>query len=98
MATPTNSADLNRDGPAIQERIRLDRSLGFGQLTASGVGIIIGAGIYVLVGSATAKAGDAVWISFGLAADYLDAHGAELDGAATTSTTLVAITAASRVC
>jgi len=38
------------------------------EVTASGVGIIIGAGIYVLLGSATAEAGDAVWLSFLLAA------------------------------
>lgn len=42
----------------------LDRTLGFGQITASGVGIIIGAGIYVLLGAATAEAGAGVWISF----------------------------------
>ncbi|MFT7598054.1 MAG: APA family basic amino acid/polyamine antiporter [Acidimicrobiales bacterium] len=42
----------------------LARSLGFGQITASGVGIIIGAGIYVLLGAATAEAGAAVWVSF----------------------------------
>ena len=37
-------------------------------MTASGVGIIIGAGIYVLLGAATAEAGSAVWLSFALAA------------------------------
>ena len=42
----------------------LDRTLGFGEITASGVGIIIGAGIYVLLGAATAEAGAGVWISF----------------------------------
>jgi APA family basic amino acid/polyamine antiporter len=42
--------------------------LGLLELTASGVGIIIGAGIYVLLGAATAEAGAAVWASFGLAA------------------------------
>lgn len=42
--------------------------LGFVQVTASGVGIIIGAGIYVLIGAATQKAGAGVWMSFGLAA------------------------------
>ena len=36
-------------------------------MTASGVGIIIGAGIYVLLGPATAEAGGAVWMSFALA-------------------------------
>jgi basic amino acid/polyamine antiporter, APA family len=47
---------------------RLRRVLGLWELTASGVGIIIGAGIYVLVGAATAEAGSAVWLAFVLAA------------------------------
>ena len=38
------------------------------QVTAGGVGIIIGAGIYVLIGEATAAAGSLVWASFLLAA------------------------------
>ncbi len=42
--------------------------LGLLQVTASGVGIIIGAGIYVLLGPATSRAGGAVWIAFLLAA------------------------------
>ena len=46
----------------------LDRTLGLAQVTASGVGIIVGAGIYVLVGEATALAGPRVWIGFLLAA------------------------------
>lgn len=46
----------------------LERALGFWQVTASGVGIIIGAGIYVLVGEATTEAGSAVWAAFLLAA------------------------------
>ncbi|MEP7216219.1 MAG: APC family permease [Anaerolineaceae bacterium] len=46
----------------------LRRTLGFWQLTAGGVGIIIGAGIYVLLGAATAKAGPPVWAAFLLAA------------------------------
>jgi APA family basic amino acid/polyamine antiporter len=46
----------------------LRRVLGPLEVTASGVGIIIGAGIYVLLGAATARAGGAVWLSFGLAA------------------------------
>ena len=44
------------------------RVLGPLEVTASGVGIIIGAGIYVLLGAATAQAGNAVWLSFALAA------------------------------
>lgn len=46
----------------------LRRVLGLAQLTAGGVGIIIGAGIYVLLGAATAEAGAAVWLAFLLAA------------------------------
>jgi basic amino acid/polyamine antiporter, APA family len=45
----------------------LRRALGFWEVTAGGVGIIIGAGIYVLVGEATAQAGEAVWVAFVLA-------------------------------
>lgn len=47
---------------------RLRRVLGPLEVTASGVGIIIGAGIYVLLGAATAQAGNAVWLSFLVAA------------------------------
>ena len=46
----------------------LRRVLGLPQVTAGGVGIIIGAGIYVLIGTATEKAGAAVWMSFAIAA------------------------------
>jgi basic amino acid/polyamine antiporter, APA family len=46
----------------------LKRILGLTEVTAGGVGIIIGAGIYVLLGAATAYAGPAVWVSFLLAA------------------------------
>lgn len=46
----------------------LRRELGPVEVTASGVGIIIGAGIYVLLGAATAEAGAAVWASFAIAA------------------------------
>jgi APA family basic amino acid/polyamine antiporter len=45
----------------------LKRTLNFWQVTASGVGIIIGAGIYVLIGAATQEAGSAVWLAFVLA-------------------------------
>jgi APA family basic amino acid/polyamine antiporter len=38
------------------------------QVTAAGVGIIIGAGIYVLIGEAAAESGGIVWLSFLLAA------------------------------
>jgi len=46
----------------------LKRHMGLFQITMYGVGIILGAGIYVLIGEAAGLAGDAVWISFVLAA------------------------------
>jgi APA family basic amino acid/polyamine antiporter len=42
----------------------LRRVLGLFEVTAGGVGIIIGAGIYVLLGAATAEAGALVWVAF----------------------------------
>jgi basic amino acid/polyamine antiporter, APA family len=51
-----------------QPATTLDRSLGLVQVTASGVGIIVGAGVYVLVGAATEIAGPRVWMSFAVAA------------------------------
>ena len=50
------------------DKIGLQRVLGLLEVTASGVGIIIGAGIYVLLGPATAVAGGTVWAAFLLAA------------------------------
>src|SRR5438128_3444389 len=46
----------------------LHRVLGMTEVTAGGVGIIIGAGIYVLLGAATAQAGPLVWAAFLIAA------------------------------
>ncbi len=46
----------------------LEPRLGLFQVTMYGVGLILGAGIYVLVGQAAALAGDLVWASFLLAA------------------------------
>ncbi len=46
----------------------LERALGPIQVTAGGVGIIVGAGIYVLIGEAAGESGSAVWASFLLAA------------------------------
>ena len=44
--------------------IPLRRVLGLLEVTAGGVGIIIGAGIYVLLGAATTHAGSLVWMAF----------------------------------
>ena len=50
------------------EAPRLSRRLGLWATTLSGVGIILGAGIYVIIGAAARDAGSAVWLSFVLAA------------------------------
>lgn len=46
----------------------LKKSLGLFRLTVYGVGTIIGAGIYSVIGPANAEAGAAIWVSFVLAA------------------------------
>jgi APA family basic amino acid/polyamine antiporter len=46
----------------------LRRSLGLFSLTIYGVGIIVGAGIYSVIGAAAGLSGDALWLSFALAA------------------------------
>lgn len=47
---------------------QLKRSLGLASLTFYGVGLILGAGIYSIIGAAAGAAGDALWVSFVLAA------------------------------
>ena len=58
---------LHRYGERIENTDNFTRSLGVTHLTASGVGVIIGAGIYVLIGPATQRAGALVWASMLLA-------------------------------
>lgn len=48
--------------------VELKRQLGLFQATMYGVGLILGAGIYVLIGEAAATAGNIVWLSFVLGA------------------------------
>ncbi len=57
-------------------KARLKRSLGLGLLVLYGVGVIIGAGIYVLTGQVAGAAGMAAALSFLLAAP----HGHQLCG------------------
>jgi APA family basic amino acid/polyamine antiporter len=45
-------------------KLKLKRDLSLVEATLYGIGIIIGAGIYVLIGPAAGLAGNAVWISF----------------------------------
>lgn len=47
---------------------KLKRELGLWEATLCGVGIILGAGIYALIGEAAGIAGNAVWLSFIIAA------------------------------
>ncbi|HEU5319725.1 MAG TPA: amino acid permease [Methylomirabilota bacterium] len=42
----------------------LRRALGLWQVTAAGVGVILGAGVYALIGPAAAHAGQALWLAF----------------------------------
>src|SRR3989304_3243418 len=44
--------------------ITLKRKLGLWPATLVGIGVILGAGIYVLVGVGAGRAGNAVWLSF----------------------------------
>ncbi len=46
----------------------LKRELSLLELTLCGVGIIVGAGIYAIIGKGAALAGNALWLSFALAA------------------------------
>ena len=52
----------------MQEKVPLRRTLGLFEVTLSGIGIILGAGIYALIGEAAGLGGNAVWISFALSA------------------------------
>ncbi len=48
--------------------VELERSLSLWQITLMSVGVILGAGIYVVIGEAAGLAGNMVWLSFVLAA------------------------------
>jgi APA family basic amino acid/polyamine antiporter len=50
------------------KKISLSREISLWQAVLTGVGIILGAGIYVLIGKASAVAGNGVWLSFLLSA------------------------------
>jgi len=47
-----------------RHHLTLRRDLGLLTATLAGIGIIVGAGIYALIGQATGLAGNAVWLSF----------------------------------
>jgi APA family basic amino acid/polyamine antiporter len=65
------------------EAPQLRRTLGLFQVSLAGVGIILGAGVYVLIGAAAGEAGSLTWLSFLIAAAVTAATGlsyAELSG------------------
>jgi APA family basic amino acid/polyamine antiporter len=51
-----------------QPQPTLRRSLGLLETTLAGIGIILGAGVYALVGAVADEAGSGIWVSFVLAA------------------------------
>ncbi len=62
-------SSLAQPDPVVAEEHRLHRTLGLAQLIMIGIGCTIGAGIFVITGTAAAQhAGPAVLISFALAA------------------------------
>lgn len=62
----THMPEEESDGP--RTGTSLSRDLGLAAVTLSGVGIILGAGIYALLGEAAGMAGNAVWLTFAIAA------------------------------
>src|SRR6056297_237371 len=48
--------------------VELERSLSLWQITLMSIGVILGAGLYVVIGEAAGLAGNALWLSFILAA------------------------------
>ncbi len=51
----------------MSDKVELKRELGLLEVTLSGIGIILGAGIYALIGKAAGLAGNSVWLSFAIA-------------------------------
>ena len=47
---------------------KLKRTLNLFNVTVAGVGMILGAGIYALIGAAAVDGGNAIWLSFLLSA------------------------------
>jgi APA family basic amino acid/polyamine antiporter len=50
--------------PAAHDKVKLKRGLGLFEVTIYGIGIILGAGIYALIGKAAGVAGNALWFAF----------------------------------
>ncbi|MCZ7358291.1 MAG: amino acid permease [Candidatus Methanoperedens sp.] len=52
----------------MTQKVELKRELGLLEVTLAGVGIILGAGIYALIGKAAGLTGNSVWLSFAISA------------------------------
>jgi APA family basic amino acid/polyamine antiporter len=64
-------------------KLKLKRDLSLVEATLYGIGMIIGAGVYVLIGPAVGLAGNAIWISFligAIVASFTGLSYAELSG------------------
>lgn len=64
LVSAKSSAEVSRQTKVAVNQPELKRTLGLVECTLMGVGVILGAGIYALVGQAALLAGNAVWISF----------------------------------
>ena len=58
-----NEIFFSRIGVFMSEGTELKRELGVGYTTLFGVGLILGAGVYVLTGEAGVLVGDSLWLS-----------------------------------
>src|SRR5687767_12053098 len=59
-------AGPDRDGSSSRAEPKLQRSLGLPSLSFYGIGLILGAGVYSVIGAAAAEAGAALWLSFAI--------------------------------
>jgi len=64
---------MDQSEPASPER--LNRSIGLVGASLSGIGVVLGAGIYVLIGEAAGEVGSSVWLAFLLGAILAAATG-----------------------
>jgi APA family basic amino acid/polyamine antiporter len=55
---------MSPSAPAPPRTTALRRSLGLWQVSLAGIGVILGAGVYALIGPAAAEAGSALWLAF----------------------------------
>lgn len=67
IVSSIKNSNLNGKHLGIGAKKRLSKDISLYQLVTYGVGVMIGAGIYVLIGKASGVAGYSVWLSFMLA-------------------------------